>query len=232
MEGSCKLLEEKNSERKSEGQKQGPAQFSLQLRVGSSRSCAVLIHRKEGIRPRTGQCKSMLKYSIVQIFPFGLQKLLLTTHSKTREAEQFKCRRNKVGQKRAASKSYPKWFFMVRQALFDPARALERVSGSPLHLIQTEGHRAVSTFNGIHPNAPLLQDRFLQSEAAIQFHKSVSAQPFVHLCDTSLSPLLAWELSRVALGFGGMDLEKEPLPCLIKERGCWTAFIVVSLTTF
>lgn len=31
---------------------------------------------------------------------FGLQKLLLTTHRKTREAEQFKCRRNKVREKK------------------------------------------------------------------------------------------------------------------------------------
>lgn len=176
--------------------------------------------QKGGNPTPTAECKSMFKYSITQISAFGLQKLLLTTHSKTSGGlSNFNEGEIRWGKKKAASKTSPMWVSMVRQALLTQQkkgpRALERVSGGCLHLIQTEEHRAVCTFNGIHPCAPLLQDRFPQSDAAAQFHKSVSAQPFVHLCDTSLSPLPAfWEPSSIALGFGGRGLKKEPLPCL------------------
>lgn len=79
MEGSWKLLEEKNREWKTEGQKPGPAQFSLQLLWELCRKRS----QKGGNPTPTAECKSMFKYSITQIFAFGLQKLLLTTHSKT-----------------------------------------------------------------------------------------------------------------------------------------------------
>lgn len=84
MEGSWKLLEEKKREWKTEGQKPGPAESSLQLLWELCRKRS----QKGGNPTPTAECKSMFKYSITQIFAFGLQKLMLTTHSKPREGQQ------------------------------------------------------------------------------------------------------------------------------------------------
>lgn len=183
----------------------------------------------QNVIPASVQLLFLKELWLIKIFYFCSQKIPLSTFSKTRGAEQFKSGTNKVEEIKVASKSHPKIVCRVRQPLFDPVRKGSRhpgeVSGGCLHLVQTEQHRALHTFSGMHPSASQVQNRFPQSEAINQSLKAVLAQTFVQQCDSSTRqhrPQL-WGKE-----FGGGAAR----PLSPKSADAVIAFVAVSLTTF